>query len=598
MPEQGQSNGITRRRFVREAGLAAAVAGQAVASPALAARRGPRRRVRSRVAILGGGVAGLTAAQELAERGFDVTVYERRAWGGKARSTWVPGSAKGARKPLPGEHGFRFAMGFYRNLPETMQRIPFESNPNGVFGNFVEAPDSVFARDGARDDLYVPTAPTDPLSIAPTRLVGTLTTLFANADLPPHATGYFAGRLAVFLSSCDRRRHEQWDNVAWSDFIASERFGGDYKLFDNLPRFSQASKGPETSTDWIGEAIEGLITGITGRVVGPGTGFWRLLDGPTNEKWIDPWLAQLRRLGVRLRLGHSVQRLEVDAGRIVAARVKDARGTRRIHADWYVCALPVERARRLWNRRVLSADPRLGHMHGLTVGWMNGLKLFLSENRPIAAGPVAYADGPWAMSSVNQAQFWDADFPSTYGDGRVRDSLSVIISDWTTPGVIYGKPARECTPDEVVHEVWEQIKRAVNKPGGTPQLTDEMLLSWDIDPGMVLRDGHLVSGDPLILPTVGERRLRPGVETAIPNLLLAGDYLDGDWLVGTMEAANETAKRAANAILERSGSRQPPAPVIPHYRLPEWEPFRRVDEDRYRRREANLFDGEGTAPTP
>jgi uncharacterized protein with NAD-binding domain and iron-sulfur cluster len=33
---------------------------------------------RVRVAVLGGGVAGLSAAHELAERGFQVDVYEAR----------------------------------------------------------------------------------------------------------------------------------------------------------------------------------------------------------------------------------------------------------------------------------------------------------------------------------------------------------------------------------------------------------------------------------------------------------------------------------------------------------------------------------------
>ena len=75
------------------------------------------------VAVLGGGVGGLTAAHELADRGFDVTVLEwRDAFGGKARSMDVPGSATAGRKPLPGEHGFRFFPGFYRHIPDTMSR--------------------------------------------------------------------------------------------------------------------------------------------------------------------------------------------------------------------------------------------------------------------------------------------------------------------------------------------------------------------------------------------------------------------------------------------------------------------------------------------
>jgi uncharacterized protein with NAD-binding domain and iron-sulfur cluster len=64
------------------------------------------------VAVLGGGMAGLAVAHELAERGFDVTVYEPKALGGKARSIPVPGTSGGGRRDLPGEHGFRFFPGF------------------------------------------------------------------------------------------------------------------------------------------------------------------------------------------------------------------------------------------------------------------------------------------------------------------------------------------------------------------------------------------------------------------------------------------------------------------------------------------------------
>ena len=92
------------------------------------------------VAVLGGGVGGLSAAHELAQRGFKVTVYESRdAFGGKARSMDVPGSGTGERVHLPGEHGFRFFPSFYRHLVDTMERIPRGARPEdgSVAGNLV-----------------------------------------------------------------------------------------------------------------------------------------------------------------------------------------------------------------------------------------------------------------------------------------------------------------------------------------------------------------------------------------------------------------------------------------------------------------------------
>ena len=95
---------------------------------------------KKKVVILGGGIASMSAAHELAERGFDVAVYEaRNIPGGKARSIPVPDSNQNGKKELPGEHGFRFFPGFYRHINDTMKRIPYKNNPQGVFNNLVEA---------------------------------------------------------------------------------------------------------------------------------------------------------------------------------------------------------------------------------------------------------------------------------------------------------------------------------------------------------------------------------------------------------------------------------------------------------------------------
>ena len=553
-------------------------------------RRGVHRQT---VAVFGGGVAGLTVAHELAERGFEVTVYERRAWGGKARSTEVPHSATEGRKPLPGEHAYRVEFGAYQNLPDTMRRIPFGSNANGVFDNMVEMPQGGFAR-AHQHTVLLPITSLDPRPYTPQEIVDTIVAVLVEMQLPPAAALHFANRMVVFFSSCDARRLDEWDKTSWFDFIGASDYGENYRdLLGVLPQFIQASKRDQTCARYIALVFEVFIIYA---LLGLGTNgpAWRMLNRPTNEAWIDPWISELDRLGVQLRLNEAIVGLSVRDGRVAGATIRTARGTRRIVADWYVCALPVERARRLWSPAVLAADAQLARMSHLGTAWMNGIMFYLRERSNIIDGDLALIDSPWALTVVPQAQFWNVDFATTYGDGLVHDKLSVAIADWTRPGILYGKPASELTPDQVALDTWAQIKEHVNKPGRPAVLTDGMLHSWNIDPGMLHRDGRLVSEDPLVLPTVGTWQYRPDAPTAIANLALAGDYLNGPWEVANMETACYSGRRAANVVLAESGSNAAPAATIAPYRPPEWEPFKRIDEDRYNRGQPNLFDVDAT----
>src|SRR3954453_16366567 len=114
------------------------------------------------VAILGGGVAGLSAAHELAERGFAVRVYERKSMlGGKARSLNVPDSAAAGRKPLPGEHGFRFFPGFYQHVTNTMRPTPFGAHGN-CYDNLAVATRMLLARAGKAKITWVARRPSTP----------------------------------------------------------------------------------------------------------------------------------------------------------------------------------------------------------------------------------------------------------------------------------------------------------------------------------------------------------------------------------------------------------------------------------------------------
>ncbi len=509
---------MSRRRFLRGAGTTT-IALSALGAPQTAAALLARRSGRT-VAVLGGGVAGLTAAHELAERGFDVTVYEKRAWGGKARSFGVPDSAAGGRRGLPAEHSPHIILGCYQNLPDTLARIPFPGNADGVFGNLVPAPDLRFARIGAGDFTMSlgerKPSPAEPHIDPELELL---------AHLPPQDGLHFAQRLAVFLGSCDARRMGEWERTAWWDFLDADQRSSAFRelAVDFWTRELAAQDPRRASARSIASGVEALLYNTLGRMgTGPVSNVFAL---PKTEAWFDPWIEHLTRLGVRLRLGHAVTGLETSGGRMTRARMSCADGPYAIEPDWFVLALPVERARELWTPSILAADPGLGGMAKLPLWWSNAVQFYLDRPFPIVRGFSVFVDSPWALASISRAQFWRDDISARYGDGSVREVISVAISDFDTPGVKYGRPARELGQAQIAEEVWAQMQQHLEDP-----LPDNARVSWTIDPALHF-DGAgtriVANADPLVNQVAGSWANRPAAGTRIPNLLLAGDYVRG-----------------------------------------------------------------------
>lgn len=594
--------GSTRRTFMAGAAAAGgtaalATAGTAGTAAAAAATERPAdagSRAAQSVAVLGGGVAGLTAAHELAERGFKVTVYERRELGGKARSMDVPGSARGGRRPLPAEHGFRFIPGIYHNLPDTMRRIPFPGNANGVWDNLAAPSEMSFSRTG-REDLRIPLPwpGHKPADLTLDEIRRALTAALDTAlSIPAHETAYFVNRGLVFLTSCDERRDGTWERTPWWEFIRAERMSYDYQriLAIGLTRNIVATKAEEASTRTVATLLEAFVFNALGR--GADGPLDRILNAPTNEAWIDPWADHLRKLGVQFQIGWTVREVKYGTGRVTAAVIEDPQGVRRsVTADHYVSAMPVEHARRTWGAELRAADPQLVRCDKLRTDWMTGIQFYLTERAPLLHGHLNCIDSPWSLTAIQQAEHWPTrDFPADYGDGVAVDCLSVDISEWDKTGILYGKTAKQCTRTEVAREVWAQLKAAVNDTGRTI-LKDSALHSWFLDPGVDgLGTPNPTNDDELLIHPVGTFHNRPQAATRIPNFFLAGDYVAVDIDLATMEGANASARAAVNALLDRTGSPAARCTVKPLFRAPEVELMKRHDRTRYRLGLRNAFD--------
>ncbi|MBV9950248.1 MAG: acetoacetate decarboxylase family protein, partial [Myxococcales bacterium] len=290
-------------------------------------------------------------------------------------------------------------------------------------------------------------------------------------------------------------------------------------------------------------------------------------------------------------------RLLLSEGRVKGALVTDRDGkSRPVSAGEFVVAVPHGALHRVTTDDVRDAAPSLGSLHKLRSEWMNGIQFYLKRDIPIVDGHCIFVDSPWALTAISQRQFWTGVDLSDYRDGQTRGILSVDISDWNTPGVLFGRPARQCSSQEIGREVWAQIKMHLNGQG-RQELADADVLRCVLDASIMFESPKRPSNkEPLFINTVGSWKCRPEVQTEIENLCVAGDFVRTHTDLATMEAANESGRRAAASILERAGAHYSVPQV---WRLPEPEglaPLKVLDARRFERGEPHeWYDGKANS---
>ncbi len=555
----------------------------------------------AKVIILGGGVAGMSAAHELIERGYEVEVYDKNTTyvGGKARSINYTGDPNNPYKvPLPGEHGFRFFPGFYKHVIDTMQRIPFTtaSGKKGtVFNNLTSTSRVMLARYGKAPIVTVASFPKKLSDVE--LLIHDMHGL--DSGLTSEEVKFFAERIWQLMTSCTRRRNNDYERLGWWQYLEADRFGNadgttsPYQslLVQGLTRTLVAAQAKTASTKTGGNIFLQLIFGMADPTVNTD----RVLDGPTNERWLNAWKEYLLSKGVKYTLGCEVTAVTLDKDlkneNITGTTIKFPDGSvKEVTGDYYIMAVPVEQAAKLISKEMITADQTLGYIQTLapSVSWMNGIQYYLNQNVTINEGHVIYSDSEWAITSISQVQFWEDYDITKKGNGDIKGVLSVDISDWYSPGrYTTTKPADECTRKEVAEEVWAQLKNSLNV-NGKVLLTDDMKVDWfldrDIEENKSVNDvkqNLLSDREPLLVNNVSTWGLRPDASCDIDNLFFASDYVRTFTDLATMEGANEAARRAVNCLLDKDGSSSSKCKIWPLHEPSVFKPLKWHDQQRW-----------------
>jgi uncharacterized protein with NAD-binding domain and iron-sulfur cluster len=497
----------------------------------------------------------MSAAHELIERGFEVEVYERHDvyCGGKARSIDVPDSNKQhPEKYLPGEHGFRFFPGFYKHITDTMKRIPF-GEKGSVHDNLTQVTRVDIARYGHKP---IQTVVSFPTSINDVKAI--FASMHSDTGLTSEEIDLFTHKIWQLLTSCYDRRMNDYERIGWWQFMDADNQSDTYRalLVEGLTRTLVAANAKYASTKTGGDIFLQLLLNMSNPTVQAD----RVLNGPTNDVWLNPWITYLKSKGVKYTLNATCTKLEFANGLITGVNITNKDGsTQTVTGDYYILAVPVEVAGPLISDEMVAYEMTLQGIRDLapSVAWMNGIQYYLNQQVDIVHGHCIYVDTPWAITSISQIQFWEGYDLDKRGDGTIKGILSVDVSDWEVPGLA-GKVASECSLEEIKKDVWEQIKKSLNVEGQVV-LTDDMLVDSYLDADIEFSEDSdkphtLINQEPLLVNRVNTWCLRPEAYSRISNLFFASDYVRTFTDLATMEGANEAARRAVNCILSASES--------------------------------------------
>jgi squalene-associated FAD-dependent desaturase len=439
------------------------------------------------VVVVGGGFAGLAAAWALARGGARVTLCERRPFlGGRAYSFEDAATGDAIDN---GPHAF---MGAYAALR--------------TFCDEIGAGDAIVFQ----PRLHVPMAhPTDGAgAVAAPPVPGPLQGLGALLRyrlLSRHdRVRLLAGALALVARTPDAlARTTVADALAATGQSAAAR----RRFWDPLV-VATLNEVPERAAARPFAAVLRL-----GFLAGARAARFGVATGPLGDVFATPARAAIERAGGTVRTGAAVAAVEYDAGRAAGVVLRDGG---RIAADAIVLAVPLGATLGLLPD-ALRATPAFRTLAAAETSPIVSVHLWVAEDVRVGAPALG---APFTGLLDARAQ-WLFDGGASRAGGR---RLATVTS---------GARAWEGVDDATIAaEVEDDVRRTV-----------PALRGITVTRAHVVRERHATLS---ITPAV--ERARPGAATAVPNLFLAGDWVQTG-LPATIESAVVSGRAAAALAL-------------------------------------------------
>ncbi len=456
------------------------------------------------VAVLGGGLAGISAASTLAARGYCVTIFEAQPYLGGKLGSWPVKLSSGETEWV--SHGFHAFFRHYYNLNRFLDAL-------GIRQKFRAISDYRIVFSGG-DELSFGEVDTTPvlnlLSLAQRRVYRLKDALKSpTRDL-----------LGLFLEYDAKKTFEQLDGMSFAQFDRLAKLPPRLKLAFNTFARAFFSDEHRLSMAELVKSFHFYFLGHDGGLT---------YDHPVEDyeaSLLTPIRAHLSKLGVTLRLGTRVTQLAREEGvfqvngapfdRVVLAT--DVVGTRAI----------VTGARGLEGLAPKLGTLEPGQRYAVLRVWIDKaarktLPVFVISDRLRLLDAITFYERTEAES---------ARWVERHG-GSVLELHSYAV------------------PDDIPDD---QVK---------PLLLAESVKFLPELEGMKVRDEHFQLRRDFTSFHLGADAKRPGTQSGIPGLVCAGDWVKLQFPSMLLEAAFSSGLVAANSLLRADGLQEEPVESVP-----------------------------------
>lgn len=460
------------------------------------------------VAVVGGGLAGLSAAALLAERGISVTLLERNSYLGGKLGAWRESLNDGFDARV--EHGFHAFFGHYYNLNAFLERL-------GITNLEHISSYTILGDDGRR--FFFDQTPRPPvLNLLDLARKGVY-------SLPKVAFGAAGPKLEALLRYDPEQTYAQWDDVSFAEFARQAALPKNLMLifttfarafFANPERLSTAALIKSFHFYYLSHDL-----GLT----------YRYINGAYERELLQPIADYLKQRGVSIETNSAVESIEARDGRLQLADrqwddvvlATDVRSTKHI----------LERSPDL-SEQAPQLTAQMGSMHAgeryavlrlwVDVPGPSDLPVFVATERQHLLDAVAFID-----RVDPEMQAW----------GQANAGGVLELHCYAVPDAV---------PDN------ETIRRL---------LIEDLQHHLGQYADMSIEHEHLQVRDDFAAFHVGLGPQRPGPITPVENLYFAGDWVALPLPAMLMEAAHTSALLAANHILEKTGAQTHPVAMVP-----------------------------------